>query len=133
MGRDVGDHFIDVHVALGARPGLPDRQWELVVKLTLSDPLRRAANGAGLFSVKQTQLAVGGGGGPLDQRHGANQLDGHALLANREVAQAACGLGSPANAGRDDHIAQAVGQLAHRVRRAAPRVLLNGLFHAQPC
>ena len=48
----IGDHFIDVHVGLGTRSGLPDEQRKMPVQFAVSDILRRCGNGSRALAVE---------------------------------------------------------------------------------
>ena len=66
LNSAVRDHFVGVHVGLGARPGLPDHQREMVVQLAVDDLLRRFGDGLGQLGVETAKGGIGLGRGPLD-------------------------------------------------------------------
>src|SRR5260370_231256 len=43
----IGDHFVDVHVGLGAGAGLPDHEREMIVELALAHLAGDPGDGAG--------------------------------------------------------------------------------------
>ena len=59
LNSAVGDHFIGVHVGLGAGPGLKHDQRELVVELAVDDVLRRADDEIGLFLRQLLKFEIG--------------------------------------------------------------------------
>ena len=63
FGGEVGQHFIDVHVARRAGAGLKDVDQELVVKLSAQHFAAGGGNSDRLFVRQQTELRVGGGAG----------------------------------------------------------------------
>ena len=73
----VGDHFVDVHVGLGAAAGHPDVQGKMVVQLARDDFLRGPNDQSGLICGQLPQLPVGQGRGLLDQGQGPDHLQGH--------------------------------------------------------
>ena len=95
LGREVGEHLVDVHVRLRARTGLPDRQRELVGEPSAQHLLRRERYRAGLVGIEQTQIAVDLRRSSLHMRESSDQLGRHALGGNLEVLDRALGLGTP--------------------------------------
>ena len=91
----VGDHFIDVHVGLRARAGLPNQQRKMPVELAVGDILRHRGDGRGAPAVERAQIAIDLGRGALDQAERAHDLDRHALGADAEIMQRAFGLRAP--------------------------------------
>ena len=61
----IGDHLVEVHVGLGAGPGLPDHQRKMPVELAVDHLARGADNGAGAAPVEQPEFAIGFGRGRL--------------------------------------------------------------------
>jgi hypothetical protein len=111
----VGQHFVDVHIALRAGTRLPDRQRELARMLAFEDFVGSLHDGGGLVSRQLAQRTVDGGSGALALRHCRNQLRRHALGRDGEVVQRALRLRTP----------QAVARHVDR----AKAVFLNTVFH----
>ena len=91
----VGDHLVEVHVGLGAGPGLPHHQRKMIVELALDHLARGAGDGAGAPLVDQPQFAVGLGRRELDDAERVNDLDRHPVLADAEILPRAFGLRAP--------------------------------------
>ena len=47
LAGPVRDHLVEVHVGLGARPGLPDHEGEMIVQLAVNDLGRCSGDGLG--------------------------------------------------------------------------------------
>ena len=98
---EVGDHLVDVHVALGAGTRLPDAQRELGIELAGRDARRSRGHGLGLGGVEQAELAIDLRRGAFDLGQRVHNLDRHALSSNREEMAAALGLRPPQGVTRD--------------------------------
>jgi hypothetical protein len=94
----VADHFIGVHVGLGARAGLPHHQREMVVQLAVDHFLGGLDDGLADRLVQAAQRHVGLGGGALDDAQGADDGQGLLFPADLEIAQAALRLRAPITA-----------------------------------
>ena len=110
----VGDHLVQVHVALGAGAGLPDHERKVIVELAVDHLMRRAGDGAGTARVDQAQLAVGLGCGKLDDAEGVNDAHRHPVMADTEILPRAFGLRTPIAIGRNVDRTEAVGFAAGR-------------------
>jgi hypothetical protein len=97
----VGNDFIDIHVGLGARPGLPDDQREMPIEAAVGHLLRRVGNGEGARRVENAELAVGLCRDPFDERERVDQRQGNAFAADAEMLQRPLGLGPPIAVGGD--------------------------------
>ena len=104
----VGQHLVDVHVALRARSRLPHEQWEVLVEFAgdrlfrgLHDHLRQPRFQPACLLVDQRA-------GFLHQSVGVVDLDGHAVGAYREMLQRTLGLGAPVPIGGHVDGAEAV-------------------------
>ena len=109
LGGAIGEHLVDVHVALRARAGLPDHAAEIrrrACRRALRR--RRAAIASALFASRSSSSALTRGGGLLDQREGVDHGKRHALARDAEEAAAALGLRAPQPVGRDLDGAEAV-------------------------
>ena len=105
----VGDHLVGVHVRLGARAGLPDRQREVLVELAVDHLLGGGDDGFAEPGIELAQGHVGFGGGPLDHAQGPDHRQGLLLPPDLEVAQAALRLRRPVAIGRNLDGSEAVG------------------------
>ena len=104
----VGQHFVDVHVGLGARAGLPDHEREFTRVFARNDLVRRVGNGLGLLGVLQAQGLVDHGRRTF---HLGQRLDDFARLlftGDVEVLQGALRLCAPQLVGRDLYRAEGV-------------------------
>ena len=63
----IGDHLIDVHVGLGARAGLINRQRKMIIELAVEDFLRRLDNRLGAPGIEEAERAIGFRRGALDE------------------------------------------------------------------
>ncbi|MNL18942.1 hypothetical protein D3C87_1401150 [compost metagenome] len=104
----VGDHFVEVHVGLRARAGLPDRKRELGRPLAGDDFLGGLLDGFGNLGLQHAQVAVGTGRAELEHGERLDQGRGHLLAADAEILARALGLGAPEMIGRYGHIPEAV-------------------------
>ena len=91
----VGDHLVDVHVALSAGTGLPDGQRKLCLELAGRDARRSRGHGVGLGGVEQAERAIDLRRGTFDLGQRVHDLHRHALSSNREETAAALGLRPP--------------------------------------
>ena len=71
----VGDDLVDVHVRLGARPRLPDREGEVAVQLALGHLGGGVDDGVADLFVEVAELHVGAGRRALHHAEGADLLD----------------------------------------------------------
>ena len=115
----VGDHLVDVHVALRAASGLPYHQRKLLVQFSTDDLVAGLADGGKLrvSHLLRLQVMVGQGGRLLQIAKGMDDLLRHGLDpdTNVEVLVATLGLGTPELVGGNFH-------LAHRI-------MFNAIFH----
>ena len=95
LGAAVGQHLVHVHVALGARAGLPHGQRKLVRMAAGQHFVGGAQDGVGLVGLEQAERAVHRGGGALHLGQRGDQFGRHALGRNMEVFQRALGLRAP--------------------------------------
>src|SRR3546814_4271690 len=73
-----GDHFIDVHVGLGARSRLPDNQRKLIVQFARLDRDGRVLYGVGDLLI-QIMPGIYLSGCLLDDRQRMDEADGHSF------------------------------------------------------
>ena len=97
----VGDHLVGVHVALGAAPGLPDAQRELIVELPLGDLAGRGDDQRRLVRRHLAQIGVDLGRRLLQDPDGPDERFGHPIVADRKVVQRPSRLSTPVPVGRD--------------------------------
>ncbi len=105
-----GDHFVGVHVRLGARPGLPDDQRELVVEVAARDFAGRLLDRLGELRLEPADARVDPRRGLFDEAQGVDDLERHLLArAEREIPDRALGLGAPICVRGDFDRSEAVG------------------------
>ena len=100
LAGPVGDHLVGVHVALGARAGLPDDEREVIVELAADHLAGRLVDDRTERGIERTGLDVHPRRRLLDDAERADQRRRHALAADSEVLQAALGLSAPIGVGR---------------------------------
>src|SRR5258705_4493060 len=104
----VGDHLIEVHVALRAGAGLPDHQRKMIVELAVDHLARGAGDGAGAALVEQPKFAIGFRGCKLDDAERANDRHRHPVLADAEILPRTFGLRAPIAIGGKPARAEAI-------------------------
>src|SRR5690606_41401886 len=125
------DHLIDVHIALGAAPCLPDDERELIVEFASDDVFHCRFDRLGLFG-RRPVAPVDPRRSLLDERERVDDLDWHALArAEGEVLDRPLRLRAPIGAARDCDFSEAVAFdpcLAHPasilVTRTAPAQII---------
>ena len=105
----VGDHFVHVHVGLGAAAGLPDAQGELVVEFAGDDFVGRLHDESRYVRGKLAQILIHQGAGFLERAKGADQLRRHGVASDVEVQQRTLGLRAPVDVRGDFDLSHAVG------------------------
>ena len=116
LDRPIGNHLVDVHVGRRAGTGLVDVDRELVVELARGHFAGSGQEGLDLPVIERilaragqlAQVAVGHGGGPLDQGEGVDQFRGHGLAGNGEVLHRPLGLGPEIGLGRQADFTQSI-------------------------
>ena len=81
----LGDHLVGVHVGRGARAGLKNIDYELLVEFAVYHLTRRLANRPRDRRVEQAELLVGRSGGVFDQPKSTNELRRETDTADRKV------------------------------------------------
>ena len=109
LDRAVRDHLVGIHVGLGAGPGLPDHQREVIVQLAVDHLLPRIGDRLAEVFFQGAERDIGQGRGALLNAESADERQWHALAADLEVAEAALRLGAPVTVGRYRDGAHAVG------------------------
>src|SRR6185436_12420724 len=104
----IGQDLVDVHIALGARTGLPDIERELVIKLARYRLVGRLDDRFGAPWLQPPGLLVDQRACLLNQTVGSVYLDGHAVVADREMLQRALRLRAPVLISGDVDVAEAV-------------------------
>src|SRR5579859_1839211 len=106
----ISNHLVDVHIALGPAPGLPDDKGEIGVETAAVDLVTDLADKIGFFLGKDTRLEIDDGGGLFQVGKGADDLLWHFIdvLGDGEVYHTTLGLS--AVVGIDGNL-----DLAHRV------------------
>src|ERR1700722_18738427 len=92
----VGDDLIDIHIALGAAPRLPNDQWKIRIERPTEDLIANPADKVGLLFGEQTGLLVGKSGGFFEISEGPDDLLRHFVdvLGDGKILYAALGLGA---------------------------------------
>ncbi len=85
----IGDHFVDVHVGLGAAAGLPDAKREVFIPLSGDDFVCCLSDQVGFFFGELAKIAIDERGGFFQNAKGANQLGRHGVFADGKVNQRA--------------------------------------------
>ena len=102
------DHLVDVHVGAGAGARLhhPERK---LVGMAAGRDFERSGGDRRRERLRQlAEFAVRLGGGPLDERDGADQLGRHAVTADPEIVEGTLRLGAPKRVRGDANFAEAV-------------------------
>ena len=98
---DPGDHFVRVHVRLGAAARLPDRKRELIVVVARHDRVGRCADRLGQPGIEPMH-AIDPRRRALDPRERVDDRQRHALVRGKcEIMPAAFGLRAPIGLGRN--------------------------------
>src|SRR5260370_40715138 len=101
LATAVGDHFVDVHVELGAAARHPDMQRKHVVMLAGEDLVTGLNDQLTALIVKPLAVAVGDGGGFLQSGVGGDHFARNQVLTDAEMLERALGLGAPELVGGD--------------------------------
>src|SRR3954453_4109075 len=110
----IGDHLIEVHVALGAGAGLPYHQRKVIVELALDHLACGAGDGRGPALIELAELAIGLGRGQFDDAERMDDRDRHPVLADAKILPAAFGLRAPVAIGGDLDRTETIGLGAGR-------------------
>ena len=113
LDRAVGQHLVDVHVGLRARPGLPDEQRIMIVERARDRLVGGADDRVGLPLRQVAARGIDQRAGLLDDAVGAAQLDRHAVAPDREMMERALRLRAPIAIGGNVDLAHAVMLAAH--------------------
>ena len=95
FGGAIGEHFVEVHVALRARAGLPHRQGELVRMRTGQHFIGSRNDCPGFFRIEQAQIAINDGAGALGRGQRHDDFVRNALGRNVKKQQRALRLRTP--------------------------------------
>jgi hypothetical protein len=87
LAGPVADDLVDVHVRLGAGPGLPYIERELRVEPARDHLVGGLDDGGGALGVEPAGVLVDQGGGLLDVAVGVVDRLRHAVVTDREVDQ----------------------------------------------
>ncbi len=113
-----GDHFVGVHVRLGAGAGLPDDERELVVMRARRDLARGRLHRLAEPGVEVAGARIDSRRGLLDETQGVNDLARHRFLrAEREILDRPLGLRAPIAIAGNVDVAEAVALGAVGVER----------------
>ena len=122
LAAPVGDHFVDVHVELGAAARHPDMQGKHVVMLAGEDFVAGLNDQLVALIVKPFAVVVGDGGGLLQDRVGRDHFAGNQVLADAEMFKRPLGLRAPELVGGYFNDAEAVGLFSHVAHWSSPMV-----------
>src|SRR5215210_9264540 len=89
LRRQARDHLVCIHVGAGARAGLKDIYWKMLIIVACGNLLRGLYDGCSHGIVHQTQSAIGPRASCLDESERANKRAWHAQPANRKVVDRA--------------------------------------------
>ena len=81
----IGDHLVAVHVRLGARSGLIDHQWKVIIEISGDHLVCGALDGTRDFRRNPAEIGVDRGCGLFDESHRPDQRTSHPLLPDAEV------------------------------------------------
>ena len=96
------DHFVRVHVRLGARAGLPDDERELAVEVAARDFRRGLLDDFGDLGIESADAGIHPRRGLLDEAERVDDLERHLLArSEREILDRALGLRAPIGVGRE--------------------------------
>ncbi len=107
--RAIRDHLIRVHVGLRAGPGLPDDQREVIVKLAVDHFSCGGGNRVADLGAHVPLVDIDQGTGFLDDAKRADDRNGLAFPANREILDRPLCLRAPIFVGGNIQRAKAVG------------------------
>ena len=109
LAATVGDHFVDVHVELGAAARHPDMQGKHVVMLAGQDFVAGLNDQLVALIVKPLAVVVGDRGGLLQDGVGRDHFARDQVLADAEMFERTLGLSAPELVGGHFNDAEAVG------------------------
>jgi hypothetical protein len=121
LGAAVGDHFVDVHVELGAAPRHPNVQGKHVVVLPGEDFVAHLNDQFIAPIVEPLARMVGGGGGFLQNGVGGDHFGRNQIPADAEMLERALGLRAPQLVRRHLDHAEAVALFSRLSHRISPR------------
>ncbi len=84
---DIGNHFVHVHVCLGARPRLPDKKRKVIVEFAVGNFLCDSGDRCGTFAIERAEVAIDLCRGTLDQAERPHNFDRHALNPDAKIMQ----------------------------------------------
>src|SRR6202034_749348 len=102
------DDLVGVHVGRGAGTRLVDVDGELVVVFAGGDLARGQDDGLGEGGLEFAEIAVGDGGGDLDQAEGVDQAARQRLAGDREIVHGTLRLGAVVGLGGDFYVAHGI-------------------------
>src|SRR5208283_798531 len=109
LATPVGDHFVDVHVELGAAARHPDVQGKHVVMLACQDFITGLNDQLVVVIVQSLAVTVRDCGGLLQSGVGCDHFAGNQVFADAEMLKRALGLGAPKLVGGYVNDAETVG------------------------
>ena len=112
----IADDLVGVHVRRGAGARLVNINGKLVVVFAGGDLARGQDDGLSEGGREFAEIAVGDGGGDLDQAEGVDQAARQRLAGNGEIVHGTLRLGAVVSLGRDIYVAHGIvfgAELAH--------------------
>ncbi|OQA26268.1 MAG: hypothetical protein BWY59_01444 [Verrucomicrobia bacterium ADurb.Bin345] len=108
LRREIGDHFVDVHVGRSAGTGLKHVERKLVFHAAGEDLAARVAYRARPRRIQQFKLLVRPRAGPLELHDPVDDLDRHALARYVEILQRTRRVGAVIGVVRDLLLAERI-------------------------
>ena len=99
--RPIRDHFIGVHIGLGAAAGLPHAQRKMLVQPAFDHLIAGLCDKPRLIGGELAEILIDQRAGFLENAKRANHLARHHVIADIEMKQAALGLRAPILIRRD--------------------------------
>ena len=115
LQRQIGDHFVGIHVGRGAGAALDHIDDKFSVQFAGDQVVAGLANGIALAGSDGAELHVGMGAGFFHQRQRANQLGHlrHGVAGDGEILNRARGVYTPIGCWRNGFYTDKVAFLAH--------------------
>src|SRR5258708_2402411 len=123
LAASVGDHFIHIHVELGAASGHPDMQREHVVMLAVEDLVADVNDQLVGLSIEPVAGVICIGRRFLQDRISQNHLARHQILADAEMLERTLRLRSPELVGGNVDLAETVPLFATLAHYMSPTAL----------
>src|SRR5262249_26327023 len=113
LAAPVGDHFIDVHVELGAAAGHPNMQGKHIVMLAGENFVAGLNDQFVALIVEPLAIVIGDSSGFLQCRIGRDHLTGNQIFPDTKMFERTLGLSAPEFVGGNFNDAKAVRLFPH--------------------